>query len=105
MSESTPALNPYIGPAPFQTGQELYGRDDEADELLNLLIAQRLVLFYAPSGAGKTSLVEASLRPRLERAGFWVLATLRVGAETAPPTLRSRNRYAAAMIEGLLRAH
>jgi len=53
--------NPYIGPRAFRTGETLYGRDREVDELLDLLIAERIVLLYSPSGAGKTSLVQAAL--------------------------------------------
>ena len=43
--------NPYIGPRAFQTGEILYGRDREVEELLDLLIAERIVLLHSPSGA------------------------------------------------------
>ena len=49
--------NPYVGPRAFQDGETLYGRDREVAKLLNLLIAERIVLLYSPSGAGKTSLL------------------------------------------------
>lgn len=64
--------NPYVGPRPFRRGEKLYGRDREAWELFCLLAAERVVVFYAPSGAGKTSLIEAALIPRLENEGFRV---------------------------------
>lgn len=35
--------NPYVGPRAFQKGEILYGRDDEIEKLLNLLIAERIV--------------------------------------------------------------
>ena len=47
--------NPYVGPRAFQYGETLYGRDREVVELLDLVIAERIVLLYSPSGAGKTS--------------------------------------------------
>jgi len=62
---SAPA-NPFIGPRPFMPGQKLYGRDWEIRTLYNLLRTKRLVLLHSPSGAGKTSLIQAGLWPRLE---------------------------------------
>lgn len=70
MTGATLPPNPYIGPRAFQTGEVLYGRDRELLRLLNLLISRRLVLLHAPSGAGKTSLINAVLIPRLQAEGF-----------------------------------
>jgi WD40 repeat protein len=75
--------NPYVGPRAFRAGETLYGRDSEAVDLLNLLLAERIVLLYAPSGAGKSSLVEAKLRPALAAEGLFVLPTLRVSERSA----------------------
>ena len=52
-------------------------------ELLQFLISQRIVLLHSPSGAGKTSLVQAGLIPRLREEGFYVLPVARVSQE--PP--------------------
>ncbi len=82
--------SPYIGPRAFKTGETLYGREREVMDLLDLLIAERIVLLYSPSGAGKTSLVQAALIPRLVEEGFLVLPPVRVSME--PPTL-VKNRY------------
>jgi hypothetical protein len=71
--------NPYIGPRAFQRGETLYGRDREVRELLDLLIAERIVLLHSPSGAGKTSLILAALIPELEAEHFAVLPVLRLG--------------------------
>ncbi len=76
--------NPYVGPRPYERGQRLYGRDREIARLRDLLIAERIVLLYAPSGAGKTSLIRAALVLELEQEGFQVLPEIRVGAELAP---------------------
>jgi hypothetical protein len=45
------ATNPYVGPRAFKTGEHLYGRSRESSELVDLLIAERIVLLYSPSGA------------------------------------------------------
>jgi hypothetical protein len=54
--------NPYVGPRAFRSGEDLPGRDFEIRELTDLLIAERITLLHAPSGAGKTSLNEAARR-------------------------------------------
>lgn len=83
---------PYVGPRAFRTGERLFGRDREASELANLLIAERVVLLHSPSGAGKTSLIQAGVTPLLEDAGFRLTPPLRV--KTPPPEGRQvRNQY------------
>jgi hypothetical protein len=77
--------NPYVGPRGFQPGETLYGRDGEVLELLELLLAERIVLLHSPSGAGKTSLIQAALIPRLEEEGFEILPVIRVNLE--PPVV------------------
>jgi WD40 repeat protein len=88
-------INPYVGPRSFKMGEKLYGRDREALDLLDLLIAERIVLLYSPSGAGKSSLLQAELLPRLVEEGFHVLPPIRVSME--PPSLGEgisvANRY------------
>ncbi len=78
--------NPYVGPRPYARADrhKFYGRNREARDLLALILAERVVLFYAPSGAGKTSLLNAKIIPALEEEGFWVLPTVRVGSELPP---------------------
>ena len=95
-SSSGTRPNPYAGPRAFTTGERLYGRDHEVQSLLDLLIAERIVWLYSPSGAGKTSLVQAGLVPQLKQEGFHVLPVVRVSLD-APPVpdgrLPVRNRY------------
>ncbi len=94
--------NPYIGPRPFAREDTLYGRVQETSDLYYLLAAERVVLMYSPSGAGKTSLIQAGLIPRLEQEGYDVLPTIRAGAplkldgDTQPA-----NRYLANMLRFL----
>ena len=82
MAESAEA-GPYVGPRPFERRDEslFFGREPESRELLSRVIAHQLVVFYAQSGAGKTSLLNARLAPRLEDRGLEVLSG-RVGGET-----------------------
>ncbi len=80
----TPAReNPYVGPRPFDRADRAYffGRSREARDLLSLILSERVVLFYAPSGAGKSSLLNARIIPELEEdEGFLVLRVRRMGA-------------------------
>src|SRR5207249_1474703 len=84
-------VNPYVGPRPFQTGEALFGRDREARELFNRVVADRFVLLSGPSGSGKTSLIRVGLVPRLTREGFRVWPTIRVGLPPGPEA--AGNRY------------
>jgi len=78
--------NPYVGPRPYERGDRhnFYGRRREARDLLSLILAERVVLFYAPSGAGKTSLLNAQVIPSLEEEHFNVLPATRVGSDLPP---------------------
>jgi hypothetical protein len=72
--------NPYVGPRTFTYAERelFFGREREARELLARVISERLVLFYAQSGAGKSSLINTRLVPQLREAGFAVLPVGRV---------------------------
>ena len=87
--------NPYVGPRAFRYGERLYGRTRELGEISDLLVAERIVLLYSPSGAGKSSLLEAGLRATLGERDFAVLPTIRVGHDVPPALvgLDVRNRY------------
>jgi len=78
--------NPYVGPRPYERRDRLnfYGRNRESRELHSLILAERVVLFYAQSGAGKTSLLNAQVIPALEQEGFNVLPVARVGIDLPP---------------------
>ncbi len=54
---------PYVGPRAFQASEQdlFFGRDWEASQLLSLIVAHPVVLFYAASGCGKTSLLNTKL--------------------------------------------
>jgi Novel STAND NTPase 1/FHA domain len=85
-------VSPYVGPREFHYGEPLYGRDHETRRLLDLLIAERIVLVYSPSGAGKSSLIRAALTPKLEEESFTVLPVARVNTLPGAGVTRL-NRY------------
>jgi hypothetical protein len=77
---SKPLIDPYVGPRPFRRSdsKRFFGREKSTDELFSLVLASRVVILYAQSGTGKSSLVNAGLCPVLEQNGFDVLPVARV---------------------------
>lgn len=71
---------PYVGPKAFERRDQnrFFGRDREANQLRALITAHPVVLLYARSGAGKSSLLNAKLVPMLEGDEFYVFPTARV---------------------------
>ena len=98
--------NPYVGPRPFRYGEALYGRRRETFELYDRLVADRILLLSSPSGAGKTSLIQAGLRPRLEHDGFDVLPVMRVSHRPPPGVTlpAATNRYTLSLLISLEQA-
>ena len=98
--------NPYVGPRPFERGDrdKFFGRTREARDLLALIMAERVVLFYAESGAGKTSLLNTQIIPNLEDEGFCVLPVVRVGSELPPglPASAVKNIFVFSVWMGLM---
>lgn len=77
---------PYIGPRPFEQSDRaiFFGRTQEANELVSLITAHPVVLLYAQSGGGKTSIVKAGLIPLLvDEEKFHVLPPMRVRENVA----------------------
>ncbi|MGP8251043.1 MAG: hypothetical protein ACLQHF_03350 [Terracidiphilus sp.] len=89
--------NPFVGPRPLERGQPIFGRDREIDQLYYLLSAERIVLLHSPSGAGKSSLLQAGLLPRLQ-AQFDVWTPARVSL--AANDVTGVNRYVRSCILG-----
>ena len=72
------AEEPYVGPQPFENRHAAYffGRNREAEDLVSLVLAHPVVLLYSPSGAGKSSVINAKVVPiLLEREHCEVLTT------------------------------
>ncbi len=89
-----PIDNPYVGPRTFTEAERslFFGREREARDLTARIVSERLLLFYAQSGAGKSSLINTRVIPRLrDEEGFQVLPVGRVSGElpagvSRPPT-------------------
>ena len=74
-------FKPYVGPRAFQREEKdlFFGRPREIRDLSWLIIAHALVLLYAASGVGKSSLLNAGVIPVLEQEhGCEVLSPARV---------------------------
>jgi WD40 repeat protein len=84
MAAESPELEPFVGPRPFRRTEEdrarFFGRDRETEEIVSLILSHSVVLVYAQSGAGKTSLFEAQVAPSLGTNGFAVFPLARVRA-------------------------
>src|SRR5262245_60692865 len=82
MADSQTLSNPYVGPVPFGPEHKdlFFGRDYEAKLLYARAVAERVVLFYAESGTGKTSLINTRLIPSLSQR-YQVLPVVRVGRD------------------------
>lgn len=61
------ATDPYIGLKPYTEAERdrFFGRERDAQLLINKLFSHPLTLLYAPSGVGKTSLLRALVMPEL----------------------------------------
>lgn len=66
-AEAPEVTEPYVGPRPYQPDQSklFFGRVYEVREITSLVVAQQTLLVFAPSGAGKTSIINAGLIPVL----------------------------------------
>lgn len=102
-SEVTPGRrrNPYRGPHNFGRGDKLPNRQREAQELADRVVSEGAVLLHSPSGAGKTSLVEAAVVNCLKEDGFLLTPRLRV---TSPlSSEQACNPYIYSLVSYLLK--
>lgn len=78
--------NTYPGARPLRPSEEglLLGRDGKLTDLVDAIRSTPVVEFTAPSGLGKSSLLEAGVLPRLDAERFTV-APLRSWAGLSPP--------------------
>ena len=71
-------LEPYKGSESYQVEdfELFFGREREAEQVTALILASRLSLLHAASGAGKTSLLNARVIPFLESSRWLPVRTL-----------------------------
>lgn len=77
----TPISGAYRYPGGSQSFQDtdldrkvFFGRDREKEELLHLILAEKLVVLFARSGMGKTSLLNAGILQALRQRGLFPLS-------------------------------
>ncbi len=78
----------YKGTAPYQDVEidrkTFFGRDRESRSLRSLVLAERLVVLFAKSGMGKTSLINAGLVEPLREQGYLPLVVRLADRERGP---------------------
>lgn len=79
--------NRYPGVKPFERTEEhiFFGRDQDIEQLYELILLEKLVTLFGKSGYGKSSLLNAGILPRFEGAPkgsteYFVPLTIRFGA-------------------------
>lgn len=79
----------YPGAKPFETHQEhiFFGRDEDTAKLHGLIKLEPLVVLYAKSGMGKSSVLNAGIIPAILKDGDYHPFTVRFQAWTAGKTL------------------
>ena len=60
-------LTRYLGVQPFKTSDKhiFFGRDEDIDNLLDLIMLEKLIVLFGKSGYGKSSLLSAGIVPKL----------------------------------------
>jgi len=66
-----PGLNYYR----FEDADLFYGREEETRRMVGEILSTRLLVLFSPSGSGKTSLIQAGVRPHLEKLGYKTVYT------------------------------
>lgn len=85
------AENPWPGLLAFRETDQGYfqGRQTETEELLRLVLRERLTVLFGLSGLGKSSLLQAGLFPRLRRANVFPVY-VRLDFSTEQPDLAAQ---------------
>lgn len=76
----------YPGIRAFEQHEQnlFYGRNQEIRDLFRLVVVERLVVVFAKSGIGKSSLLNAGLSPALEEEGYLPIPVRLQSTEIAP---------------------
>ena len=89
LENTTPATDPkavpYVGMRPFECEEHdwFYGRDADAQFLVDKVLSARLTLLYAPSGVGKVIAAAGPRHPIAGRRGLSRALLRRLGRRRA----------------------
>lgn len=74
----------YPGAQPFKEAQEdiFFGREKDVEDFYELISLEEHIVLYSKSGLGKSSLLNAGIRPRIEQEGQQLPIFIRFGAYT-----------------------
>src|SRR5215218_2373950 len=70
MSDATRSPYKFLDAYELDDREIFFGRDRETQTLLSDIVISRLVVLFAKTGTGKTSLINAGVRPLLEEDGY-----------------------------------
>jgi len=93
---------PYVGPRPFGPADKdiFFGREIEIEDIVSLILAHKILIIYAQSGVGKTSVLNAGVIPRLEQEHSTVY-TARVKGLPVDDTKKNGNIFVNNSIESM----
>ena len=60
----------YLDYYTFDDADLFFGREEETQKMVGEILSTRLLVLFSPSGSGKTSLINAGVRPALEKLGY-----------------------------------
>ncbi len=60
----------YLDYYTFEDADLFFGREEETQKMVGEILTTRLLVLFSPSGSGKTSLINAGVRPALEKLGY-----------------------------------
>lgn len=65
----------YLDYYTFEDADLFFGREEETQRMVGEILSTRLLVLFSPSGSGKTSLINAGVRPQLENMGYQTIYT------------------------------
>ncbi len=65
----------YLDYYDFEDADIFFGREEETQRMVGEILSTRLLVLFSPSGSGKTSLINAGVRPQLENMGYKTIYT------------------------------